>query len=106
MYMHTILLFFELIFVQTTPSTVDENDFGHIPLDTSIPVCDELAKFLVLPCEECRDPLGWWWDHRGTYPHLSKMAFDYLSIPGKFSQYQYHFNTDSFVIASSNLHVC
>jgi hypothetical protein len=28
--------------------------------------------------ENVTDPLKWWWDHRRTYPALSRMAFDYL----------------------------
>jgi hypothetical protein len=30
-----------------------------------------------------KDPPKWWWDHRRTYPALSRMAFNYLSIPCK-----------------------
>jgi hypothetical protein len=42
---------------------------------------DELNEYLAKPLEKVRDPLGWWWDHRASYPTLSKMAFDFLSIP-------------------------
>ena len=26
----------------------------------------------------------WWYEHKHIYPHLSRMAMDYLSIPGKY----------------------
>jgi hypothetical protein len=42
---------------------------------------DELDDYLAKPLEKVRDPLQWWWDHRASYPTLSKMAFDFLSIP-------------------------
>lgn len=42
----------------------------------------ELDEYLLQPIERVRDPVGWWWDHRLVYPKLSKMAFDYLSVPG------------------------
>ena len=29
-----------------------------------------------------KDPLKWWHDNQGSYPRLSRMAKDYLSIPG------------------------
>ena len=28
----------------------------------------------------------WWYERRGAFPRLSRMARDYLSIPGEFSQ--------------------
>lgn len=30
-----------------------------------------------------KDPLQWWFDNRGTYPRLSRMAKDFLTIPGE-----------------------
>ena len=42
---------------------------------------NELDDYLLKSLEKVRDPLGWWWDHRASYPKLSKMAFDFLSIP-------------------------
>jgi hypothetical protein len=45
---------------------------------------DELDEYLSLPIERVRDPIAWWWEHRNTYPQLSKMAFDFLSAPGMY----------------------
>jgi hypothetical protein len=49
------------------------------------PVVDELEAYLAAPIEnvDITDIFVWWYEHRGTYPRLSAMALDYLSIPGK-----------------------
>jgi hypothetical protein len=44
---------------------------------------DELAVYLLAPIEEADDPILWWSEHRAIYPRLSRMALDYLTIPGK-----------------------
>ena len=31
-----------------------------------------------------KDPLKWWFENCGTYPRLSRMAMDFLTIPGEF----------------------
>ena len=31
------------------------------------------------------DGLKWWHERHATYPHLSRMALDYLTIPGMFT---------------------
>jgi hypothetical protein len=33
--------------------------------------------------EDCDDALKWWDDRRDRFPHLARMAIDYLAIPGK-----------------------
>ena len=43
----------------------------------------EIDKYLKLPVEHVKNPLKWWFNNRTTYPNLSRMALDYLSIPGK-----------------------
>lgn len=45
---------------------------------------DELARYLSTPPEPTKpkDTLAWWHAHRKLYPCLSRMALDYLSIPG------------------------
>lgn len=57
-------------------------DFFDIPME-GIEETDELSDYLSSPLEKVRDPIAWWWTHRDVYPTLSKMAFDYLSIPGQ-----------------------
>lgn len=45
---------------------------------------DELERYLTSDIENVRDALSWWHERRTTYPHLSRMALDYLTIPGEF----------------------
>lgn len=64
-----------------------DNDFDGIfgpskTLTDALPY-DEVTHYLNLGAEEeCDDPIEWWWTHRKKYPNLSRMALDYLSIPG------------------------
>jgi hypothetical protein len=41
----------------------------------------ELDDYLKLPVESVQDPLKWWHAHRRSYPNLSRMVLDYMSIP-------------------------
>jgi hypothetical protein len=45
----------------------------------------EIDEYLKLPVDHVKNPLKWWFNNRTTYPNLSRMALDYLSlsIPGK-----------------------
>lgn len=43
--------------------------------------CDELDAYLTLDVEDVSDALGWWHNRCSTYPHLSRMALDYLLVP-------------------------
>lgn len=45
---------------------------------------DELGNYLGTDIEEVEDPIAWWNERRSVYPRLSRMALDYLSVPGKF----------------------
>ncbi|EIW53734.1 HAT dimerization, partial [Trametes versicolor FP-101664 SS1] len=42
---------------------------------------DELTRYLASAPEPTNDALAWWSERRGMYPHLARMALDYLSIP-------------------------
>jgi hypothetical protein len=42
----------------------------------------ELDRYLMADVEHVTDPLMWWYEWRISYPRLSRMALDYLSIPG------------------------
>jgi hypothetical protein len=56
----------------------------NIAVDSMPPsTTNELNDYLRSPVENVTDPLKWWFDKRCTYPNLSGMARDYLSIPGK-----------------------
>ena len=45
----------------------------------------ELDKYLDSDLEHVTDALAWWYEHKYVYPRLHRMALDYLSIPGVFS---------------------
>ena len=44
---------------------------------------DKLDCYLATDIEDMKDPLMWWHKHCGVFPNLSHMACNYLSIPGK-----------------------
>jgi hypothetical protein len=46
---------------------------------------DELDQYLKMkpaPVDQCPNPIRWWLDRKADYPNLSRMALDYLIIPG------------------------
>lgn len=45
---------------------------------------DELGDYLSAQLEATDDPITWWIQHHDRYPRLSRMALDYLAIPGTF----------------------
>lgn len=45
---------------------------------------DELDRYLSTDPEAVDDVLMWWHGRRAMYPYLSRMALDYLTIPGMF----------------------
>jgi hAT family C-terminal dimerisation region len=63
-----------------------ENIFDNLPA-LSAPrirdLCDKLDRYLSTDPEHVIDVLMWWTERRSMYPHLSRMALDYLSIPGE-----------------------
>ena len=74
-----------------------DNIFDALPaLSTnSKSLLDELTQFLTSPTERTHDPLRWWAEREAIYPRLSRMARDYLSVPGKFS---FHLIIKSLII--------
>lgn len=43
----------------------------------------ELNRYLSTDVEHVTDAITWWHERRHIYPSLSRMAVDYLTIPGK-----------------------
>ena len=43
----------------------------------------EIDRYLSADVEHVTDPLAWWHERHGMYPQLSRMALDYLTIPGE-----------------------
>lgn len=50
----------------------------------STDLCDELEHYLSTDVESVPNAITWWHEHHTTYPHLSWMALDYLTIPSEF----------------------
>jgi hypothetical protein len=63
-----------------TTNWMEDNDMLGSMVDP-----DELEEYLSQPVERLKIPdvMKWWWDKRIVWPRLSRMALDYLSIPGK-----------------------
>jgi hypothetical protein len=75
--------FFET-FADTKQETSD-NIFDNLPSKkkarhSASP--DELARYLAAPTVDVDDPIVWWIENATLYPRLSRMALDYLTIPG------------------------
>jgi len=71
--------------LQASASTRSQNIFDSI-FDTtpmSPNTLDELQCYLVVDIEDVKDALMWWHERHGSFPGLSRMARDYLSIPGE-----------------------
>jgi hypothetical protein len=62
-----------------------ENIFDNLPSLSAPPPSElrsELERYLSTDPEFVTDALIWWTERAAMYPRLSRMALDYLSIPG------------------------
>ena len=61
------------------------NIFDNLPdLSPASPdLFDELELYLSTDTEDVKDAISWWYERHASFPYLSCMAWDYLSIPGK-----------------------
>ena len=62
------------------------NMFDDLPALAPLKLTDlgsELTHYLATEVEHIADPITWWHECFGSYPHLSRMALDYLTISGK-----------------------
>ena len=64
------------------------------------PIFDEYKEYNKLAHSPTENPLHWWRDHRHTYPTLSKMAFDILSIPAMSSECERVFSIAKHLITT------
>ena len=56
---------------------------------------DELDRYLSSGrIKQVKDPIGWWHENQASYPCLSRMAMDYLTIPGRYSLF-FHIQVNS-----------
>jgi hypothetical protein len=70
---------------QAGPDADGDTDFGNISLGKPAARQSEIDEYLAQPVEPVKDALAWWVNKEHVFPKLSKMARDYLSIPGKLS---------------------
>lgn len=68
----------------TTPSNYFDGTFSDEDSDNGMTQAqDELEHYLATEHDRNVDnAIEWWIDHRSTYPRLSRMARDFLTIPG------------------------
>ena len=61
---------------------------------------DEYEAYISSPAVPTSDVIGWWRDHQTTYPKLSQMAFDLLSIPAMSAECERVFSLTKLTITS------
>src|SRR6266487_279862 len=64
------------------------NIFDNLPALAAPNATDlrnELQRYLSMDVEHVEDVLAWWYERRASFPRLSRMARNYLSIPGRFA---------------------
>jgi hypothetical protein len=75
--------------------------FDNLPaLSTpaSLELCDEINRYLSSDLEQVTDIFQWWYERRGTYPHLHRMALDYLAIPGEYLLIKQHLKISFLIV--------
>ena len=72
-------------YILTTLIQASKNMFDNIlSAKSTVPAgVDEFTSYLEEKVENVGDPIAWWLTQRNRYPRLSKMALDYLLIPGQ-----------------------
>jgi hypothetical protein len=69
---------------------VSSNIFNNIPALAKLrrsELRDELHQYLNTDPEFVDNVLAWWFEKCTMYPRLSRIALDYLTIPGEFNCY-------------------
>jgi hypothetical protein len=83
----SILSFLLHSLVTYSPQSISSsnNIFDNLPELASAlsDICDKLELYLSTDTEDIKDDILQWHERRATFPCLSCMAWDYLSIPGK-----------------------
>ena len=82
-----VLLVFPLYVQLTTHHMKTKNIFDSLPAictPKAADLHDKLDRYLSTDPEHTADVLLWWAERKHLYPCLSRMALDYLSIPGAY----------------------
>lgn len=80
-----------------------DNMFDEDPLDAPLPAKSELERYLETPPEKIKPDgaLQWWYENQSMFPHLSRMAMNYLTIPGERFGFLMYAMSDITAIATS-----
>ena len=63
---------------------------------------NKLDCYLKAPhAKKVNNPLQWWYINQGTYPHLWRMARDYLTIPGMYCKLCFVLNLSAHKLLAS-----
>jgi hypothetical protein len=60
---------------------------------------------VVSDVENITDALRWWYERQAAFPHLSHMAWDYLSISGGFSQHHFVILSVMIILVATTIEV-
>jgi len=84
-YIQTYVIYFSLLISTSQASASSKNIFNNLPdlAPMAADYRDELKRYLATDVENVKDPLMWWYERHDRFPRLSRMARDYLSIPGE-----------------------
>ena len=85
-YYSLFFCFFDRSLLQDERDPIFNNIFDALPTvsrSKKVGLANEITRYLSAPTEATLDPLVWWMERKGIYPRLSRMALDYLSIPGQ-----------------------
>ncbi len=78
------------------------DDLPALSAPSSLEFHDELDWYLSTDPEQVSNVIGWWYEYRGAYPCLHRMALDYLTIPGAYISFTVTMaNLFLFLIATS-----
>lgn len=70
------------------------NLFDNLPFLNAAPEpadSDEIKRYLAADVIPMKDPISWWQGKRKQFPRLSRMAIDYLNIPGTLNRLSYRY---------------
>jgi hypothetical protein len=91
---------------QRAPRQPDEFETWITPVDyyeTDAVTVDEYDAYLSTPPIPTLEPILWWRDHQSTYPRLSQMAFDLLSIPAMSAECERVFSQARLTISTQRV---
>jgi hypothetical protein len=78
--------------------TFDYSKFDSLANQDTIQ--DEYDRYIETKIDLVEDPITWWRNHEGTYPDLSKMAFDHMAIPAMSDEPERTFSKAGYIITS------